>query len=1158
MAAFCASAADLSLDFEQLVPADKTRERLEKKGWEMDQPLMLPKGWMMMEHRSKGICHLETQQPASGKNSLFLKGDLMIVPALSKCNPEKHGTCTFTIKAKRRPGLNGTGYFHLMLYGEKNAFLGTKSASFAPGNSWTKISREMQIPATSQGKKVVQVAPGFGSDIGLLFDDLEITFNEKLEKVPPTKASVQPAMDFDFKGCQGKMEFQDSTGKYKLVSECGEIQEEASSLRSSFGARLKIDMSNDALGDADAFTITTWMLRSSINGPYRAPLVERGYRLNWSAGPGETPRLYDFSIEFNASVPEFKTAFGGLISVGNYYAGNFRYQKPEWVKHDPKNILPKDAFMHFAAVYDKGTTRTYINGIPVGERIEKAPRKLLTSGRPLYIGGARVEGEEDNLFSSDMLLRTFRVYPAALSEAEISWDCDQVPAGLKPGEVHNLTPIKAYYSPIMKQEDPEFKKRMPITEQYLSKKQPPADWETLNVELRGDPRALSLYANGKLLPQVAWQSNPDSKNAEINRDMAAAGARIYRVGNVIPDRFWLDENTIDLQRYYFKYFDNILEADPDALFFVVIPVAQSNWWLKKYPEELEQYLLDRNHPELGKKPVKTFGGPFSSDKWLELSTNMVSRFVKEMEASKYARHILSYHVTSGDSAEWYWPGTFSGLPGYSIRTVESFRKFLREKYKGDEAALRTAWKDAKVTFDTVEVPTNIERTAAENGFFRDYPKVGTKTLDFRHYLNYRTKLGFDMICGAARKAAPKGRLITTYFGYSLFYAGRQSILHTGGQQFVAEAMRSPYIDGICTPIDYLFRRGGEPGINIAGYSGSGLLYNKMVWREDDLRTHFHTRLEWGRTATPEETSEVIHRSVGYTLADMYGAWFMALEAKHGFHQQCVLEQIALDNKALAQADKERRDVSEVALILDEKDSIYALAWLQDYFGRFVVNHVWGTYQAAHSAGAPFKVHLLEDLEDTNMPDYKLYVFLNAWSITDKQRQVIQAKLAKNNAWALWQYAPGYMNALSVNIDNMKALSGFSFKEKREGETVRKYEVKPMLAVQPEDGVTIEYAGKSPVFAQKGRMMWSLLPPNNKLLARVYGIAGIHRYAEPGDLLLANDSYVEFHPFKPGDKTIKLPRKRKVSNPYDNTNYGYTDTITLRNLPTGKNILLKLE
>ena len=89
-------------------------------------------------------------------------------------------------------------------------------------------------------------------------------------------------------------------------------------------------------------------------------------------------------------------------------------------------------------------------------------------------------------------------------------------------------------------------------------------------------------------------------------------------------------------------------------------------------------------------------------------------------------------------------------------------------------------------------------------------------------------------------------------------------------------------------------------------------------------------------------------------------------------------------------------------------------------------------------------------------------------------------------------------------------------------------------------------------------LWSLLPPDNKLLARVYGIAGIHRYAVPRDLLLANDSYVEFHPFKPGDKTIKLPAKKHVTNPYDNTDYGYTDTITLRNLPKGKNILLKLE
>ena len=71
--------------------------------------------------------------------------------------------------------------------------------------------------------------------------------------------------------------------------------------------------------------------------------------------------------------------------------------------------------------------------------------------------------------------------------------------------------------------------------------------------------------------------------------------------------------------------------------------------------------------------------------------------------------------------------------------------------------------------------------------------------------------------------------------------------------------------------------------------------------------------------------------------------------------------------------------------------------------------------------------------DPRLPDYKLYVFLNAFYVDAARREAIHAKLKRNGATALFVYAPGYLGPEGASLEGMRALTGIRIaKEEAEG------------------------------------------------------------------------------------------------------------------------------
>ena len=583
------------------------------------------------------------------------------------------------------------------------------------------------------------------------------------------------------------------------------------------------------------------------------------------------------------------------------------------------------------------------------------------------------------------------------------------------------------------------------------------------------------------------------------------------------------------------------------------------WFIEKYPEEFEKYYHNTETNEL---KTWTESAPLASPIWRKMALDFLRVTINHIEKSPYANRIDGYLIGGGDAAEWYWAASFvnGGMTGYSERTNTIFREWLKNKYNNNTGALQKAWQNNTVSFETAQTPSPKERMATELFNFRIKEKA-QNIFDFREFMNETTLSNIVESCKTVKENSNFKKIVCIYNGYVMLYAsGKRGILYMGGLQNLSKVFECPYIDFVATPLDYVNRRGGETGLNINPFYASALLHNKMICNEDDLRTHFHPKKEFGRTANLQETLTVIKRCFGYSLTQGCGFWFMPF-GHAWFHQEDIMQTIA-DIKKLADKTlkEDKSSVSQVAFIMDER-SLDFTALIEN--NNFIEGLCWNTYQEAARMGAPFDMYLLPDIKNPKMPDYKLYIFMNSFYIDKETRNAIAAKIRKNNAVAVWCYAPGYITENGFSVENMKDLTGIELSELKEQKTLtlsisnkaspitkytntfKTYTFGPVFNVTDKDVKVIGTAENKPALVLKEFSNWksvySLLPLNKELLTGLCEFAGVHIYSKSYDMLTANKSFIMLHTSNDGEKTITLP-----------DNYDVTEILTGKEIGKGLN------
>jgi hypothetical protein len=208
-----------------------------------------------------------------------------------------------------------------------------------------------------------------------------------------------------------------------------------------------------------------------------------------------------------------------------------------------------------------------------------------------------------------------------------------------------------------------------------------------------------------------------------------------------------------------------------------------------------------------------------------------------------------------------------------------------------------------------------------------------------------------------------------------------------------------------------------------------------------------------------------------------------------------------------------------------------------------------------------------------MPDHKLYLFLNTYKITSEQKNAIMRKLARNQASALFLYAPGIIADNSTpDVKNMEQLLGMKIKGIKNWKSPLKFDF-----CVPHNGKTLEitsgmmsgdslddlYVVNDPaaetlarlngsgesafaVKKQNGSDIYFASFPffSPEILRYIAERAKIHVYMDTNDAFYRAGDVFAVHTNKiPGKRVIRLPQGANVRQLYPaRKEIGFTDSI----------------
>lgn len=687
------------------------------------------------------------------------------------------------------------------------------------------------------------------------------------------------------------------------------------------------------------------------------------------------------------------------------------------------------------------------------------------------------------------------------------------------------------------------------------------------VELRRQGGDAAIFVDGQPIPGYAYVSE-GALHLDYHRQVAEAGVHLYcdwfgtsrysDLGHVAPDRYDYAE--------FDRYFAAILDVDPKAYFLPHVGVTGPRWWQEAHPDEMCRFADGSRGPT-----------SFASLPWRRDVGEDLRRLIAYLRRAPYADRILGYMFFNGYTAEWQMWGTWQeSRDDYSEPAQRAFRQFLAQRYGTDER-LRAAWGQPQVTLASAPMPSEAQRRPGGPRVLRD-PKSERQAVDFYEFISNMDADAVLHFARVVREATEGKSLVGTYYAYLTAHGINQQ---DSGHLAARRVFDSPDIDFLMSPPNYWYRKPGEAATFMSA-TDSFRLRGKLWWDESDHRTHLSDPgAGYGRADTLEETLGVFWRELAEVLAkraavswfDMSGGWFADPQ---------VLAALGRGHEVMRDSLHRRRpSAAEIGVFVDPQ-SFY---WMRPTAANsaLVLNQVVLMPQV----GVPWDFLLLDDIASPSVPDYKLYVFLNAFYIEPARREAIHAKLKRNRATALFVYAPGFLEPGGESLGAMRALTGIRIaKEDREIRPQVLLETGDPLARDLKPGVPVgapnvtvwplfyaddpdaRIAGRLVEGSQPGLVVKRLdgwtsvysgaMQLSSGLMRNLARIAGAHVWMDTDDALYTDGQIVGVHAASGGLKTLRLPGRFRVFNAVTGepvASDGRTAAIPLQRAQT---VLLRLE
>jgi len=551
--------------------------------------------------------------------------------------------------------------------------------------------------------------------------------------------------------------------------------------------------------------------------------------------------------------------------------------------------------------------------------------------------------------------------------------------------------------------------------------------------------------------------------------------------------------------------------------------------------------------------------------WRRQVKDFLRAFIAHLDSTGLIHRVTAFQTGAGHTGEWVKGETsMSSLCGdYSEPMRRHFRSWLRRHYADDVPALRAAWNDPNVSFDSAEVPSAGQQLQAKLYTFRDPARERNVVDYYCCFADLASDLLIDF-CRTVKEASGGQKLAGAFYGYLMelawnggFFDERPgsdySTYQRSGHLGLRKVLESPYVDFLVCPYSYGFRGlgGDAPAMQP---SESARLHGKLCIIEDDTRTHISPDPNYGHVNSLAESVTILRRNFARVAAYGQGMWWLSQSVNPAREPAFapLLASFRELGELLLQTD--RTPSAEIAVLLDDLSFFYESD--RNYLDVPLIfqQRLWGVARS----GAPVDTFLLQDFIEGRLRPYKLYVFLNSFQLDRTRRESLERELHKDGRVALWIYAPGFLDE-GPSLEYMRDLTGFNFgmSETPWGPLMHIVDFKhPITAGLPQDLVWGTNSKLSPIFYLNdpearvlGQVVFSqgnckpgmgvrsfpewtsiyVAAPNipAALLRGIARFSGVHLYNEAGDVLYVSRELLGVHTVSGGDRTFNLPREVEV-------------------------------
>lgn len=728
----------------------------------------------------------------------------------------------------------------------------------------------------------------------------------------------------------------------------------------------------------------------------------------------------------------------------------------------------------------------------------------------------------------------------------------------------------------------------------------------------GEP---AIMIDGKPYPPMAMTTR--IVKPEYLEALGKSGIKIYfLMANtrwLRPGKTWTDENgTEQVELSGMDKFkldaENLLKSVPDAYIIVRIGMHPPVDWVEQHKDDIMKY-NDGSHQQailMSEVHTDVLPGMYSlcSEAWRTDGEKALIEFCSEVDSLPYADRIIGYFLAAGGTSEWYPINPLADRKNNLYGDFsEAFRKeysnILKEKYK-DEDNLKKAWNNPDASFDNPIIPDIESRVVSYVDElildallnYESAERVIGKSIELNpeHDANLGVFLNADQYQHVADfyqawhrgtantiihfanviKNRYSGKLVGAFYGSygcTNFFDGS-----TAGS--VLPILDSGVVDFLAAPGVYNNR---EPGGYVAQreMQDSFRIRNQIYVVEEDSRTHLEN--DFYRDAmglySIEDSICTLKRDFARNICEDIYAWWFDQHPQGGRYQHDEIYKLFKRQQEIANYaySIDRTKKNEIALIYDQESIHYISqntnAMMLDYYRTSDLGRI----------GAPVDYYFHDDMGNPKMPDYKMYIMINTFCLTQKQRDDIIAKVSKNGALVVWLYAPGF-----INPDNEKKLDTVYIEELvgmklgridetcsprfkivqnghpalKYGKTYKRYGfidrdvhsnvwlgsvisppyANPCFYIDDEDAEVLGryLINDKTAFAMKRNNGFTSVYCaaqilHSELIASLAEYAGCHLYTNTDDCIYANENFVTIHAKESGKRKLFF---KKPCNPYE--------------------------